>query len=65
VTVDLYPAGRTGGKPLATKKVSASHGRFSATLSHAHPGSYVIVARSQADAANAAGVSPQIAVSVP
>ena len=65
VTVDLYAAGRIGGKPLATRKVRASRGRFSATISPRRPGSYVIVARSQADAQNAAGVSPQIAVSVP
>jgi N-acetylmuramoyl-L-alanine amidase len=65
VVVDLYPAGRTGGKPVATRKVSASNGQFSATFPHARPGNHVLVARSQADAQNAAGVSPQLAVSVP
>ena len=65
VTVDLYAAGRTGGKPLASRKVGASRGRFTATFSPRNAGNYVIVARSQADAANAAGESPQIAVSVP
>jgi N-acetylmuramoyl-L-alanine amidase-like protein len=65
VTVDLYAAGRTGGKPVSTRKVSASSGQFSATFPHARPGNHVLVARSQAGALNAAGASPQLAVTVP
>ena len=65
VTVELYPAGRAHGKPLATRKVHVSRGRFLATFSRPRPGSYAIVARSHADVQNGAGASPQLAVSVP
>jgi hypothetical protein len=64
VTVDVYPDGVTSGKPISKQKVPAASGTFTAQLSVPGPGNYVVVARTKADAANDAGVSAPLAVSV-
>jgi N-acetylmuramoyl-L-alanine amidase len=64
VAVDLYQPGRTTGKPIASRTVPVSHGRFAAALRAPRPGDYVLVARTAADALNAAGASPPVAVTV-
>ncbi len=64
VAVDLYRAGRTSGRPLASHTVPVSHGRFAAGLSTPPPGDYVLLARTAADALNAAGASPQVPFTV-
>ncbi len=62
VIVDLYPAGRTRGKPIKKRRVSAANGTFTAELSLPGPGTYTVIARTTADAANAAGASAPLAV---
>lgn len=64
VTVDLYPAGRTARKPLRSRKVRVSRGRFTVTLPPPPPGDYVIIARRAADSLNAAGTSAPLPVTV-
>jgi N-acetylmuramoyl-L-alanine amidase len=64
VTLALYPAGRTQRKPLKRKRVIAARGVFTARMSVPPPGSYVAVARTQADASNTAGASAPLAITV-
>jgi hypothetical protein len=65
VTVYLYRAAHTGGKPVKKRRVNVSGGRFTAHLSAPRPGTYVAIARSAADASTAAGASPPVTVTVP
>lgn len=65
VTIDLYPAGRTSGKPISTKRLAAGNGSFRGSLPSAATGSYVLIARSRRDSVNAPGESPPLAVSIP
>lgn len=64
VTVALYPATRTTGKPLARRRVAVNQGQFSAQLPVPAPGDYVVIARSTADPSHAAGVSAPLSVTV-
>jgi N-acetylmuramoyl-L-alanine amidase len=64
VTVDLYRGSSAAGKPLAKRRVKVVGGGFSVQMPVPGPGSYVLVARSAADATNAAGASPPLAVTV-
>jgi N-acetylmuramoyl-L-alanine amidase len=64
VRLDLYRAGGPRRSPLRTKRVGVAGGQFSARFTPP-PGSYVVVARTAADALNAAGVSPPVPVTVP
>jgi hypothetical protein len=64
VTLSLYPAGTTSGKPLRRKRTKAATGTFTTQLSVPGPGDYVVVARTAADGANAAGVSAPVTVTV-
>lgn len=64
VTVDLYPAGVTSGRPITKKRVSATDGTFTAQLASPAPGTYNVVARTAADAKNAAGASAPVAVTI-
>jgi hypothetical protein len=64
VTVDLYPAGVTTGKPISKRNTSAASGTFSAELSVPGPGDYVVIARTKSDTVNAAGVSAPLAVTI-
>src|SRR5205807_777458 len=57
VTVALYAAPNSTGKPLRHRRVPVSQGSFSALLNPPGPGSYVLVARTCADAINGAGAS--------
>jgi hypothetical protein len=63
LTVDVY-AGDTVSKRVSSVRVMASKGRFAATIPVAGPGSYMLVARTPADAASSAGASPPVAVNV-
>ena len=65
VTVALYPAARTSGKPLSRRRVSVSQGQFSAQLPVPGPGSYTVIATSAADPSHAPGASPPLSVTVP
>jgi hypothetical protein len=65
VVVDVYPNGRTAGKPLASKRVPVAQGAFTAKLSFHRPGRFVLVARSQADASSGDGASAPVPVSIP
>jgi len=65
VTVALYPATRTTGKPLTRRRVAAGEGRFTARLRTPGPGNYVVVARSAADPSHAASESAPLSVTVP
>ena len=65
VTVYLYRAPHTGGKPVRQRRVKVSGGRFTAHLPTPRPGTYVAIARSAADANTAAGASPPLTVTVP
>ena len=64
VIVDLYRSGHTGGKPIARHTVRSSHGGFAASFPAPPAGDYVLVARSAADAVNAAGASAPVPVTV-
>lgn len=64
VSVDLYRLGRTGGKPTVSRTVAVSRGRFAATLPAPPRGDYVLVARTAADAVNAAGASAPVPVTI-
>jgi hypothetical protein len=64
VTIDLYSAGTTSGKPLHKQRVPTSQGSFTATLTPPGPGNYVLVARTKADAVNGAGASTPLPVTV-
>jgi hypothetical protein len=64
VTVGLYPAGSTGGKPLAKKRTTAAQGAFSAQLAVPGPGNYVVIARTPADNSNAAGASAPLPLTI-
>jgi hypothetical protein len=64
VTVDLYPAGVTSGTPLGKQRVSATAGTFTAQLGSPGPGTYYVVARTAADARNAAGASAPVTVTI-
>jgi hypothetical protein len=64
VTVALYRAGRTSGKPLRSRTAHVIRGRYSVTLRTPAPGNYVLVARTAADPLNAAGASPPVAVTI-
>jgi N-acetylmuramoyl-L-alanine amidase-like protein len=64
VTIDLYGGATATGKPLAKHRLKVLAGRFSVQMAVPGPGSYVLVARSAADASNAAGASPPLAVTV-
>jgi hypothetical protein len=64
VRIELHEASVTNGKPQARKRVPVSQGTFTATLPAPAPGSYVLIARTIADAANAAGASPPVPVTI-
>jgi hypothetical protein len=64
VTVALYPATGTTGKPLARRKVSAAQGQFTVQLPTPGPGTYLVVARTAGDASNAPGASSPLMVTV-
>lgn len=64
VWVEIYRGAVARGKPLRRKRTTAASGSFRAQLSVPAPGSYVVVARTLAGAANAAGSSPPVAVTV-
>jgi hypothetical protein len=63
LTVDVY-AGDPASKPVSSAHVAVSKGAFAATIPIPGPGSYVLVARSPADAASTAGASAPVAVTV-
>jgi N-acetylmuramoyl-L-alanine amidase len=65
VTLALYPSTRATGKPLKRRRVGASQGQFSAELPTPGPGNYIVIARSDADASNAAAASAPLSVTVP
>ena len=65
VTVDLYavaPGGRL--KLLTSKRLAAAGGRFTARLSTGHHGPVRLIARTVADAGNAAGESAPVDVTI-
>jgi hypothetical protein len=64
VTLDLYRAGSTQRKPVRIKRVAVVQGQFSARLTPPS-GSYIVIARTSADGANAAGASAPVSVTVP
>lgn len=64
VTLALYPAGTSTGKPIAKTRVSASTGSFTAQLNVPWPGDYTVLARTAADSTNAAGASAPVPVTV-
>jgi hypothetical protein len=63
LTIDVY-AGDTASKPASSARVAVSKGGFAATIPIPGAGSYVLVARSPADAASLAGASPPVPVTV-
>jgi hypothetical protein len=65
LVIDVYAPGHIAGKPLASERIAASRGSFTASIPFRRPGEYVLVARSQADATNGAGASPPVPVSIP
>ena len=60
VTIELRRAGRV----VRRKRIAVSAGRFAAAIRAPKPGLYTLVARTAADADNAAGASPPVAVTV-
>ena len=64
VTVDLYRSGDAGGKPIARHTVRSSHGGFATSFPAPRTGDYVLVARTAADAVNAAGASAPVPVTL-
>ena len=64
VTVALYPASRTTGKPLARRRVTVNQGQFTAQLPVPGPGDYVVIARSKPDPSHAASASAPLSVTV-
>lgn len=63
VIVELYRAARPH-QPIARRRVSAGTGSFSAGFGTRRPGSYLVLARTDADALNAAGASSPVAVTI-
>jgi hypothetical protein len=64
VTVELYASG-SSRKPLVSKRVGVTGGRFATTIAAPGPGAYTLIVRHAADATNAAGASAPIPVTVP
>jgi hypothetical protein len=60
VTVEL----RRRGKVISRKRFAVSGGEFTGTLRAPKPGRYTLVARTAADASNAAGSSPSVALTI-
>jgi hypothetical protein len=65
VTVDVYQAAGSRARPLASRRVKVTGGRFRSRLPVRRPGSYVVIARSAPTARMAGGTSPPLSVSVP
>ena len=65
VVVDLYQV--VGGRRhlVASKRVPAGSGQFSARFRPGRPGRYVVIARTAASAHYAAGASPPVALTIP
>jgi hypothetical protein len=63
VLIELYNPGHPH-KPVARKRVRTTQGSFSATLAAPAPGDYLVLARTVADATNAAGASPKQSVAI-
>jgi hypothetical protein len=60
VTVEL----RRGSRVVRTKRLSVTGGRFAGTVRAPRPGRYTLIARTPADAGNAAGGSPPVSLTV-
>ena len=64
VTIDAYPAGGQLRTPVSSRHLAVKSGRFHGKLEIRRPGRYMLVARSDADSANAAGASPPLTVNI-
>jgi hypothetical protein len=64
VTVDLYRVVGGRRRLLASKRVRAASGQFSARFRPGRPGGYVVIARTAASARYAAGASPPVALTI-
>jgi hypothetical protein len=64
ITVALYPASRTAGRPLARRRVKVIQGQFSARLPVRGAGTYVVIARSRPDPSHAPGASAPLTVTI-
>ncbi len=62
VIIDAYLAGGQRHKPLASKRLAVANGGFQGTIAIERPGQFVLIARSEADATNAAGASAPLIV---
>ena len=61
---ELYPVARPNRKPIRKKRVTVQGGTFTAQLTVPGPGQYTVVARTRADATNAAGASAPVPVTI-
>ena len=64
VTIDAYRLQGAHRRLVASKQVIAQGGRFATTSTIRRPGRYLLIARTRADARNAAGASPAAQVTV-
>jgi hypothetical protein len=64
VRLELRQPGNLTRKPLISQRVAAAQGSFAAQINASSPGDYVLIARSAADATNAAGASAPVNVTV-
>jgi hypothetical protein len=60
----VYAIAPTPQKLISSRRLRASHGGFTASLTLTSPGSYLVIARTPADATHAAGASPSVALTV-
>ena len=60
VKIDLYALVGGHRRRVAHKRLAVKRGRFAGRLPRPRPGRYVLVARTDADALNAAGASPPV-----
>jgi hypothetical protein len=65
VTIDVYPAAKPHGKPIAHKRLGVTNGSFQGEIGIRQTGSFTLVARTHRDLTNAPGASTPLAVSIP
>ncbi len=64
VTVDVYRLQGAHRQLFASKRAGVRAGQFTATLTIRRAGRYAVIARTSADAGNAAGASPAVQITV-